>query len=296
MKRAIIIYAILFLTSIGIAKTQSISPFYKIDYGEKSEAAAVQNIKLLLAKNNFQVLGSYHPEKNKQLLVIAFTDETLKKLCLQFPDRGALAGVLKVGLYKKNGKTIITFNNPEYIFLAYWGKQLTNQKEKLEKYSNRIKNLFSSIGKIEPFGGSLSKKELPGYHYKIFMPYFTDPDKLATFSSFKTGLDIIRQNLKQEKGDTQGVYELIFPDKQIAVFGVGLLNPKTGEPHFLPIIGESHLAALPYQIILQGKEATSLPGKYRLALFWPELSMGTFMKIMTTPGEIRETLKMLTEK
>ncbi len=50
---------------------------------------------------------------------------------------------------------------------------------------------------------------------------------------------------------------------------------------------------MPYEIILQGNKATMLNGKYRLALHWPKLSMGTFMKIMSTPGYIEDTLKEL---
>jgi hypothetical protein len=128
------------------------------------------------------------------------------------------------------------------------------------------------------------------------MPYFTDPDKLATFASFEEGLNIIRKNLADHKMNTQLVYEQVFPDQKIAVFGVGLMDSSTGESHFLPIIGESHIAALPYQLILQGNKATALPGKYRIALFWPELGMGTFMKIMKTPGQIKDMLQSVTEK
>lgn len=82
----------------------------------------------------------------------------------------------------------------------------------------------------------------------------------------------------------------------IAVFGIGLLDSKTGESNFLPIIGEDNIAAMPYKIILQGDEATSLAGKYRFAFYWPELSMGEFMKIMSTPGDVENSLDVLTEK
>ncbi len=53
---------------------------------------------------------------------------------------------------------------------------------------------------------------------------------------------------------------------------------------------------MPYEIILQGKEATILHGKYRIALFWPELKVGTFMKISSTPGEIEDIMEGLTEE
>jgi len=76
---------------------------------------------------------------------------------------------------------------------------------------------------------------------------------------------------------------------------VGLWNKENGEAHFLPIIGENHVANMPYEIILQDTEATMLAGKYRIALFWPELTMGTFMKIMSTPGDIEDTMEGLCE-
>ncbi len=79
-------------------------------------------------------------------------------------------------------------------------------------------------------------------------------------------------------------------------FGIGLLDAEEGEVDFLPTIGDDHIAALPYEIILQDTEVTMLPGRYRLALHWPELSMGTFMKIMSTPGNIEDFMEGVTEK
>ncbi|MDX1314790.1 MAG: hypothetical protein R3356_04755, partial [Eudoraea sp.] len=132
---------------------------------------------------------------------------------------------------------------------------------------------------------------LKKYHYKIMMPYFTDPVTLAEYGSFEEGLSIIRKNLKAKKGNTLKVYELVYPKRNVAVFGIGLRSSEDGESHFLPKIGEEHAAALPYEIILQNNEATMLHGKYRIALHWPDLTMGTFMKIMSTPGDIKDTLE-----
>ena len=115
------------------------------------------------------------------------------------------------------------------------------------------------------------------------------------FSSFEEGLKVISANLKAKKGNTTEVYKIVYSNEKVAVFGVGLLDKEEGEAHFLPIIGESHVAALPYEIILQGNKATMLHGKYRLALHWPELTMGTFMKIMSTPGNIEDALEAVCE-
>ena len=94
---------------------------------------------------------------------------------------------------------------------------------------------------------------------------------------------------------TVKVYEQLFESEKIAVFGVGLNDVEEGEARFLPIIGEGNIANLPYEIILQGKEATMLHGKYRIALFWPELKLGQFMKISSTPGNIEDVMEALTE-
>ena len=88
---------------------------------------------------------------------------------------------------------------------------------------------------------------------------------------------------------------MVYNNEKVAVFGIGLLDPEKGEAHFLPIIGEDNIAAMPYEIILQGNEATMLHGKYRFALLWPELSMKQFMKISSTPGDVEDVMEALTK-
>jgi len=295
MKKNLFMLVAILLMGLSVV-AQDLQPFFRVGTFNEPANAVEQKVTQLLSDKGYDVLGTYHPGNKPNLTVVAFTNETLKNLSLQFKDRGALAAVLRAAMIEKDGKTILSFQNPEYMFLAYWGKQLNGQESQLNAVSQEVIKTFSAMGTPEPFGGTISRETLPKYHYKIFMPYFDDPDNLATFSSFEEGVKTITANLEAGKGKTQKVYALVFPDKKIAVFGVGLMNPEEGSAHFLPIIGESHLAALPYQIILQGNEATALPGKYRLALFWPELSMGTFMKIMSTPGDIKETLKGLTQQ
>jgi len=70
---------------------------------------------------------------------------------------------------------------------------------------------------------------------------------------------------------------------------------KTVRRIFCQSLVKNHVANMPYEIILQDTEATMLAGKYRIALFWPELTMGTFMKIMSTPGDIEDTMEGLCE-
>jgi len=55
------------------------------------------------------------------------------------------------------------------------------------------------------------------------------------------------------------------------------------------------VAAMPYELILQGNEVTMLHGRFRFALHWPELTMKTFTKIMSSPGDVEDAMKSLFE-
>ena len=275
---------------------QELSPYIKIGESTKSMQAATDEIISALEANSFSVLGNYAPGDNSKLKVIVFTNDNLKNTVVKVTDRGALAAAFKVGLVEKDGKITISYTNPDYILRAYLRDNYNSYKTVFEKFSKDVKTAFASIGnEFTPFGGTVNADDLKKYHYKIMMPYFTDPTELNEYSSFEEGLKIIEANLKAKNGQTVEVYKIVYPDKKVAVFGIGLLNKEDGESAFLPIIGEDHVAAMPYEIILQGKQVTMLHGKYRIALHWPELTMGTFMKIMSTPGDIEDTLEGICE-
>ena len=273
---------------------QEIAPYIKIGETTESIQKASEKIKTVLKNNGYTVLGSYNPSNKSSLKVIAFTNNDLKNTVIKVKDRGALAAVIKVGLVASNGKVTLSYTNPDYILRAYLGKSYKTNKTKFDAFSKKLKTAFSSIGNdFTPFGGTVDADDLGKYHYKIMMPYFSDPIELKEFSSFEEGVSVIEKNLSAKKGNTKLVYTLKYTSDKVAVFGIGLEDKEDGEPHFLPIIGEGHVAALPYEIILQGKKATMLHGKYRIALYWPELTMGTFMTIMSTPGNIEDTLEAL---
>ncbi len=275
---------------------QEIPAYFKVATLTSTITDARQSVEQAIESKGFQVLGSYSPENNENMTVVTFTRKDLQTVCLKQTDRGMLAAVLKIGLFRKDGTITVSVLNPMYIFYAYLGKQAFENKSILETVSQDVFQAMQQIGSLmEPFGGAIDRDDLGSYHYMAFMPYFDDPVKLKTFTSFEEGLSIIRKNLQAGKGQTKSVYELVLPEQKIAVFGVGLLEPEKGEAHFMPIIGEDHLAALPYEIILQGKAASMLHGKYRIALHWPELSMGEFMKIMSAPGDIESMMKELTQ-
>ncbi|WP_372648701.1 hypothetical protein [Draconibacterium sp.] len=295
MKR-IFLLTIIYLFSLSAIHAQDESSYFLISKSEESVDEGIAKIKSALSESGFRVIGDYHPAQSENLAVVCYTHPKLEEIALGFSDRGALASALKIGL-KKQGETLnISMVNPMYLFYAYFVDGVDKQEDALRKISDQAIEAMQKIGTLkEPFGGTLEKNKLQKYHYKLMMPYFTDVEELRTFDSFDEGLKTIRQNLEAGKGETEKVYELAYSDKNVAVWGVALKNAEDGEAHFLPIIGDEHVAAMPYEIILQGKTASILPGKYRIALHWPELTMGTFMKIMSTPGDIKTTMEKLTE-
>ena len=295
MKNLLLAISILIFSQLNLT-AQEYSAYFQIGTSTESMEDVMNTVKTQLQNSGFNVIGDYNPANSENLGVVCYTRPDLEKIALSFADRGSLAAALKIG-FKKEGNSIkVSMLNPMYLFYGYFIEGVDKHEKELAKISEDAKTAMKKVGSdFTPFGGSLSKKELQKYHYKMMMPYFEDAEELTEFVSFEAGLKIIQRNLKAGKGDTKKVYELIYSDKKVAVFGVALLNSEDGEPKFLPIVGDDNIAAMPYEIILQGNTATILPGKFRLALSWPELTMGTFMKIMSTPGDIKDTLEGLTE-
>lgn len=296
MKKSILLISLLISFSFLSVGQVELAPFVSVSATGSMEEV-VSKVENSIKDAQFTIVGKYNVANNSNLQVICFTNDDLKKTCSLFSDRGALASVLKIGVRKHENKIEVSLINPEYMFNAYFGKNYTKQGLALKKIDKKAKNiLVNAFGPIKEFGGKLEKENLREYHYKVMMPYFQDATVLEEYDSFEKGLEYIRKKIAASGKDLVPVYEIVIPGKKMAVFGIGLHNAELGEGSFLPIIGERHIAAMPYEIILQDKEVSMLPGKYRFALYWPELTMGEFMKIMSTPGDVEEALEGLVER
>ena len=292
----------LFIASFLLASVSmslmAISPYLKVEAfsGNIQEPSTI--IKSVLEQEGFEVIGSYSPEANNNLHVIVYTSSDLQKLCLQASDRGMLAGALKVSLQYVDETLQVSMLNPEYLFYAYFRDQMDDPSFKAEaiKISEKAKSAMGGIGtEMTPFGGDVPIEDLKKYKYMAGMPKFDDPIELGEFGSFDEAVATINGNLSKGTGSTVKVFEIIREREQIAVFGVGLHDQESGEAKFLPIIGEDHIAAMPYEIIVQGNEVTMLHGRFRFASHWPELTMKTFTKIMSSPGDVKDVMKLLVE-
>ncbi len=291
-KSILIISAI--LLSFNAKSQDKLYAYYKVTTTGTVQDVA-KKIKDQLKTHEFMYLGAYHPEGKSNMYVIAFTKKQLYALAIYGKTHKALASVLKFGIIKKGNTVTVSLLNPEYIFYAYF-RNTTGSYDKLKAISDETHKILKSVGsEYKGFGGQLSKNDLKKYHYMMGMPYFTDPVELNTMPSFEKACETIEKNLKAGKGNTSRVYRLKFNKSQIAIYGVALKSKSDGESYFLPIIGEDHIAAMPYELIVVGNKVLMLHGKYRFALHWPELSMGQFMKIVSTPGYVEDTMEALTK-
>jgi hypothetical protein len=294
MKKILMCSAILFL---GFVSTSAISPYLRVADVSGSMDEVVKKVNAVLEESGYEVLGQYQPGNNPSLFVTVFSSKTIQDFSQKSSDRGMLASAMKVGFQQKEGKISVSLVNPEYLFYAYF-RELMNDKDFRDnalKISSEVKTILMNIGKdMEPFGGELDAEKLMKYRYMAGMPKFEKSVEVAEFASFDQGVAAIRKGLSA-KGSTVKVYEIVNEASETALFGVGLMDEEKGEKHFLPIIGESHVAAMPYEIILQDNKVTMLHGRFRFALHWPELTMKTFTKIMSSPGDVEDAMKGLFE-
>lgn len=290
---AILIFKILLLQNLF---AQEISPYIKVGLFEDEIVHASKIVKANLEAKGFEIIGDYNPENKPNLKVVVFTRKDLQETVLKIENRGLLASTLKVGLKSAADGTVITYLNPDYLFNAFLQDEYTNFLTELTTISQDVAEALVEMGDENlPFGGKLKVDFLRKYQYNFMMPGFNDPIKLRTFDSFEQGIAKIQNNLFAKKENAKLVYKIILPKQNKAVFGVGLLDPSEGEPNLLAKLDDDHIAALPYEIILEGTTATMLSGRFRIPLFWPHLSAFSFSKIILPAWNIEQALENICE-
>lgn len=151
------------------------------------------------------------------------------------------------------------------------------------------------VGKSFGSKQGLSVKDLQKYHYMIAMPYFEDVVELASFDTYSAALNKIESTIKKGVTNVKMVSKVSIPGKELTLYNFALSGEK-GESKFMPIIDigqPKHTAFLPYEVLVSGNKVFMLHGRYRIAVSFPDLTMGTFTKIMSTPGDIENLLKQL---
>lgn len=254
-----------------------------------------------LTKKGFEVIGSYNPVADPQRMVIAFTSADIKSAVEKVGGITGFASAWRVALTGEEGKVIISYNTPEYWGLAYFRSDYDKVKTIYTTFSSNIKDALASVGTGggEQFGSEdgLEPGRLKNYRYKVLMPQFDDTQKLEKFDSYTDAITTIDKNLQNGVADIKLVYSVAIPGKNLKLYGIALMG-EDGEGKFMPkidISDQKHTAFLPYEFLVKDNEVHMLHGRYRIALSFPDLSMGTFMKIVSTPGDIKDLLNRATK-
>ena len=256
-----------------------------------------------LSMNGFNILGSYTPANDSKRFVLIVTNEELLSSVKKIGGLTGFASALRIGFTRNDEakKTTISYMTPEYWGIAYFRDDFDKVKNNIVKLNSSIQKVFTDFGDFngKGFGSEegVDGDDLEDYQYMFGMPEFDDTDELAEFDNYSTAVSKIDANLKKGVKNLELVYSIEIPGKKLKLYGIGL-SGETGEKHFLPLIDISkpkHTAFLPYEILVKDNVVHMLHGKFRIALSFPDLAMGTFMDIMSTPGDLEELMKKATE-
>ncbi len=283
MSRLIILPVFLLWSSLALA----ISPYL---YGERVAGGDINNVMTAveskLTRAGFQVAGKYAPPGLTGYGVIVVTHRDLIKAIEHLGGASIVGAGIRVGV-KSDGT--VSYMNPDYWYRAFFRKQFRLAEKNVAAIQQR---LARALGRGQPFGGDVAARDLPDYQYMFGMEGFeSDKNLLMEHLSFEDAVRTIQDNLAKGAGKTAKVYEVILPEKKIAVFGVAMNDPNQGEGWWVKVIGSEHIAALPYEIYVVDNRVNHLFARYRIALGWPAVGMGTFMRIVDAPGIIRDTLR-----
>lgn len=256
-------------------------------------------LSLNLQQNGIEVVGQYQPANDPNRWIFIFTSPELKSAVKEVGQLTGFAASLRLAITRENGKTLVSYTNPVYWGNAYFRNDFPKVSARYTKLSSKLESAMEATGSFKnlAFGSEkgLSEQKLRKYHYMFAMPYFDDTIELGSFDSYQTATNKIEIAAKEKNSNLQMLYKIEIPEKNMVLYGFGI-NGEKGEAKFLPIIDigkPKHTAFLPYEVLVTGNEVHMLHGRYRIAIAFPDLTMGTFSKIMSTPGDIEDSLEQL---
>ncbi|MDA8098909.1 MAG: hypothetical protein M0042_04725 [Nitrospiraceae bacterium] len=268
----------------AIAADQPLKPYLLGFRGPGTVEAKLPEVKAALEQKGFQIVGEYAPYAGAEVIVA--TNDALKAAAAK-SGFGAYGAVVRVAVTLAGKELQVASTNPRYFAAAYRMK---------DDLSDIAAALEQAIGKTAEFGSrdGIPAAKLRKYHYMMMMPYFDDHVKLATFPSQDEALAAVEAGLAAKKGGAAKVYRVDLPGKKESVIGVSLAAGDGADAVIMKVIdlGElKHTPHLPYELVVSDGSVYMLHGKFRIALDFPDLTMGTFMKISGAPSAIEEKLK-----
>lgn len=257
--------------------------------GDRVAAGGIEDVMTVvenkLAKAGFTVIGKYAPPGLPGHGVVVVTDNALLGTVKSLGGANIVGAPIRIGV-KADGS--VSYMNPDYWYRAYFRGGFKVAEKTIKAVQTKLGRTLGARG---TFGGDVAKTDLSEYQYMFGMESFdSDKNLLIEHLSFEDAVKAIQDNLAKGTAKTSKVYEVVVPEKKIAVFGVAMNDAKDGEGWWVKTIGTDNIAALPYEIYVVGGKAQHLFARYRIALGWPAVGMGQFMRIVEAPYIIQETL------
>lgn len=280
---------------------QNLKPYIMGVESSASVATVKGQVKTNLTTNGIQVVGEYQPAADANRWIMVISSKELESAVVKVGGLTGFAATLRVGITKESGKTKVSYTNPVYWGNAYFRENFSKVAANYTALTKKIESAMKATGSFigTPFGSEsgISADDLQDYHYMMGMPYFDDTVELEDFDSYTDALAKVNASIKKGVPNVKMIYKLTIPGKELTLYGFAL-SGDTGEGEFLPIIdigSPKHTAFLPYEVLVMGDEVHILHGRFRIAVAFPDLTMGTFSKIMSTPGNIEDLLMQLVE-
>lgn len=247
----------------------------KVPGGDIKAVMAATEQKLTAA--GFAVVGHHLPPGLPQHGAIVVTEPGFSAALAQLGGAAVVGLPIRVGV-KADGS--VSYVNLEYWQRAYLRQDYGKAEAAIKAASGKLQQ---ALGAGKPFGGDVKAEDLPTYRYMAGMERFADKSELKTHASFDEAVKTIRDNLGKGVAKTAKVYEVVMPERKLAVFGVATNDAEDGEAWWAKKIGPDHVAALPWEVFVVDNKVYSLFARYRTALAWPDLGMFQFMGISSHP-------------
>jgi hypothetical protein len=282
MKR-FIAAVVLLLSALAAHALQPYVSADKVAGGDLNAVRASVERKLTAA--GFTVIGAYSPKGLPGYASVVVTEPGLAQAVVAIGGSAIVAVPIRVGI-KADGA--VSYENLEYWLRAY----LRGSYAKAEAAGKAAQaKLTQALGSGPTFGGDVKADDLADYRYMFGMERFDSGNSLlAEHRNFDEAVRTVRSNLAKGVKGTAKVYEVVMPERKLAVFGVAMADPEYGEGWWVKKIGSDHIAALPWEVFVVDGKVMALYGRYRTALAWPSLGMGQFMGIVSHPETTREML------
>jgi len=274
----------LFLFSVSV---WAVSPYIQgnsVTGGNvQAVASAVEN---KLKGGGFKVIGKYFPKTLTGYGVVIATDEAMLDAVGAAGGHAVLGAAIRVGV-KADGS--VAYTNPDYWYRAYFRKDFDKREEAVKALQARLQD---ALGAGKGQGGDEPPGNLVNYRYMIGMERLDSyKSKLADYGSFAEALKTVRENLAKGVGKTAKVYEIVMPDRKLAVFGVAMNDSGFSDGEWISKIDmQNNIAGLPYEIYVVDNVVNAPHGRFRIALAFPDVGMGQFMRISSLPNAIVETM------